>query len=94
MPGAEPGERLIDLCGVPDAGFEQRADAVIDVVLRGQSVTLLTDSDAVVRYVLPSAVARGAQCRFAPPQNGVWRVDLAPGEPPADPPPEGVIDIA
>lgn len=89
MPGAEPGERLIDLCGVPDEGFEQRADAIIDLVVRGQTVTLLTDSDAVVRYLLPGAVARGAQCRFAPPQGGVWRVDLAPGDPGPLPPGEG-----
>ncbi|MDA0364471.1 MAG: hypothetical protein O3B31_04320 [Chloroflexi bacterium] len=90
MPGAEPGDRLIDLCGVPEEGFEQRADAIIQVVVRGQSVTLLTDSDAIVRYLLPAAVARGAQCRFAPPQDGVWRVDLAPGAPGrAAPSPEG-----
>lgn len=89
MPGAEPGERLIDLCGMPEGDLERRADAVIEVVARGQSVTLLTDSDAVVRYLVPAAVARGAQCRFAPPQGGIWRVDLAPGDPGAAPIPPG-----
>lgn len=80
MPGAEPGERLIDLCGLPEADLEQRANAVIELVVRGQTVTLLTDNDGVVRYLVPAAVARGAQCRFAPPQHGVWRIDLAPAE--------------
>ena len=83
MPGAEPGERLIDLCGAPAAVLEQTADAAIALVLRGQTVTLLTDEDSLVRYVVPTAVAQGARCRFAPPHDGVWRIDLAPASPDA-----------
>ena len=85
MPGAEPGQRLIDLCGAPTAVLERTADAALALVLRGQTVTLLTDEDSLVRYVVPTAVAHGAQCRFAPPQDGVWRIDLAPGSPDAPP---------
>lgn len=73
-----PAPREIDLRGIDLAQLLQHAEAAIGAAREGESVTVLADNEVVVKYLTPTAATSGVRCRFGPPRDGVWRIDLSP----------------
>lgn len=80
MMSQQADPRTIDLRGIEIRELVPQAEAAIEAAVGGEAVTLLADNEVVVKYVTPTAATRGLRCRFGPPTDGVWRIDLAPRE--------------
>jgi hypothetical protein len=75
---AEGTPREVDLRGIDMAQLLPQAEAAIQAAKAGEAITLLADNEVVVKYVTPTAATSGVRCRFGPPRDGVWRIDLSP----------------
>lgn len=73
--------RTFDLRGLQMMEVLPQAEAAIAAAEAGESVLLLADTEVVVKYVTPTAATKGLRCRFGPPRDGVWRIELAPRAP-------------
>lgn len=74
----ETAPREIDLRGIEMATLVSHAQAAIDAALAGESVRVLADNEVVVKFLTPTAATSGVRCRFGPPRDGVWQIDLSP----------------
>ena len=76
-----PEPRTIDLRGLSMAEILPQAQAAITAVEGGESVLLLSDNETVVKFVTPTAAEKGLRCRFGPPSDGTWKINLSPKAP-------------
>ncbi|GMU41175.1 MAG: hypothetical protein AMXMBFR23_20410 [Chloroflexota bacterium] len=79
-PPTEAEPRTFDLRGIAITELLPQAEVAMTAAAEG-AVRVLTDQEVVVKYVTPTAATRGLRCRFGPPKDGVWRIDLSPREP-------------
>lgn len=75
---SDAAPREIDLRDIDLTELVQHADAVLATVTAGEAVTVLAGHEVVVSYLAPTAATNGLRCRFGPPVDGVWRIDLSP----------------
>jgi hypothetical protein len=77
---AEGDTRVFDLRTLSMAEVLPQAEVAMAAAASG-AVTILTDQEVVVKYITPTAATRGLRCRFGPPKEDVWRIDLSPRVP-------------
>ena len=75
---SDAAPREIDLRGIDMTQLVGHAQAAIDAAKAGESVSVLADNEVVVKFLTPTAATSGLRCRFGPPSDGVWRIELSP----------------
>lgn len=80
---SDPAPREVDLRGIDLSQLTTHTQTVIDAVTAGESLVVLADHQVVLNYLVPTAATNGLRCRFGPPNDGVWRIDLSPRQAPA-----------
>lgn len=70
--------REVDLRAIELTELVGHAEAVLADVAAGEAVTVLAGSEVVVHYLVPNAATQGLRCRFGPPVDGVWQIELSP----------------
>jgi hypothetical protein len=80
---AEHTPREIDLRAIDLTQLLRHAEEVIAAAAAGESITVLAGHEVVLSYLAPTAATNGLRCRFGPPKDGVWRIELSPRQAPA-----------
>ncbi|MDA1241308.1 MAG: hypothetical protein O2798_10785 [Chloroflexi bacterium] len=77
---AKGNVRVFDFRSLSMAEVLPQAEVAMEAAA-SEAVTILTDQEVVVKYLTPTAATRGLRCRFGPPKDDVWRIDLSPRVP-------------